>query len=620
MENDGSNTNDSNWNPHISSQMNHEYRWGAYYPYIVNNRYTPFHYAPIYYPQRDTYVKETTHATDMANINGVLTQMGTDIGKMKHILELSRNDILIANSYIDKTTNEYKKLGKKCADMEYMMGKHIDKTDFLVSKMNKLQKKIEKIDRKEESLKKNIKMDKKTTNVKTSTEDIIRTDNLSKEIKSDECRKQKISNTASPHHSKESLTSKPILPLLSFFSFLSDIDKHAKVKKESDKKIVETDDNYDINDPIYADDNEMKFKIENIEDLIKLGEKLKKEREINKKSINKNTINEDTDEDSTKSDIVKLIIDDVKNDPSTEPAKMVIKPVNSSNKYDINVDHIIDLNAPLKKLQKMVGIQNVKTQLFNMILYFLQNFEDKRENMLHTTIEGPPGIGKSKLCDILAGVYAAMGVVKTNKVVRVRRPDLIAEYVGQTAHRTQRAIDDAEDGVLIIDEAYGLGESEGKDSYAKECIDIINQNLTEKKKSLVVIIAGYTDQLDRCFFSYNDGLKRRFPFRFVINKYTPVELKEIFYDKIRSIKWRLHKNLSSEYLVRFFGEKYTDFQHFGGDIETLLLNCKFVHSKRVFGKDVKYKKIITVDDFEKAFEEFKNNGRKKDENHAMMYI
>jgi hypothetical protein len=649
MENSDFNMNDSAWNPygnnHYAYNTQYYYRPDVYYPYVVNTRPLPYQYTSFYPPQvyGDIFVKETKHASDMANINGVLTQMGMDIGKMKQVIELSRNDILIANNFIDKTATEYKNLGKKYHDMECVMSEHIDKTETLVSKINKLQKKIEMLDKKHN--RKDLRVVSKpisTHNIPKHNKDTKTVgiqDNLSETSESETTVKQKRSkiypaSSSCRGQTKDGLIEKPITPLLSFFSLLSNIDKQKKDKKEN--IAIDIEENYDITDPVYVDDVEMELKIENIDDLIKLGEEFKRERdeiELNRSKSKKRITN------NTNPNIIKLIINDIEeqnlpkpeNDLSPVSEKVQTlkseyiddknnKYTKSGKKYNIDIEHVINLIVPLKRLQKMVGIQNVKSQLFNMVLYFLQNFEDDRDNMLHTTIEGPPGIGKSKLCDIMAGVYAALGIVKTNKVVRVRRPDLIAEYVGQTAHRTQRAIDDAEDGILIIDEAYGLGESDNKDSYAKECIDTINQNLTEKKKNLIVIIAGYTDQLDRCFFSYNEGLKRRFPFRFTINKYTSAELRDIFYDKIRSIKWRLDKKLSSEYLVEFFDKNNLDFPHFGGDIETLLLNCKFTHSKRVLGKDHKQKKILTIDDFEKAFKEFKNSRRKEDTSYKSMFI
>ena len=82
-------------------------------------------------------------------------------------------------------------------------------------------------------------------------------------------------------------------------------------------------------------------------------------------------------------------------------------------------------------------------------------------------------------------------------------------------------------GVLFIDEAYALGNPEKRDSFAKECLDTLCESLTEHKDDLMVIIAGYEEQLDECFFAFNQGLNSRFTWRFHTDKYSPYELKEI---------------------------------------------------------------------------------------------
>jgi SpoVK/Ycf46/Vps4 family AAA+-type ATPase len=137
-------------------------------------------------------------------------------------------------------------------------------------------------------------------------------------------------------------------------------------------------------------------------------------------------------------------------------------------------------------------------------------------------------------------------------------------------------------------------------------------NLTEKKKNLIVIIAGYTDQLEESFFSVNEGLKRRFPFRFTIEGYDEKELTQIFYNQIKKLQWNLDEELSKEYLEQFFKTNKKDINNFGGDIETIIMNCKMTHAKRVIGKPV-LKKIINIADFTKAFDNFKTNKNKQKE-------
>ena len=289
--------------------------------------------------------------------------------------------------------------------------------------------------------------------------------------------------------------------------------------------------------------------------------------------------------------------------------------------YGINIETLSKLSKPLEKLNKMIGLDKIKTQILEMILYYIQEFEKGTSNMLHTIIEGPPGVGKTELGKIFAEIYSSLGIIPSAKFKLVKRTDLIGEYVGHTAHKTQNAIDEAEGGVLFIDEAYSLGgSSEKSDSFSKECLDVLNQNLSENKKKLIVIIAGYKDQLESSFFSYNPGLKRRFPFRYSIEGYSPEELKDIYLKKLKDIKWKLDKSITDKLIIDFFTKNKDEFKCFGGDIENLLLNSKFVHSKRVFNAHPHNRKTLNKDDFETAFERFKSNKKKKTEDDFPHYL
>jgi hypothetical protein len=282
--------------------------------------------------------------------------------------------------------------------------------------------------------------------------------------------------------------------------------------------------------------------------------------------------------------------------------------------YGINIDTLIKLSNPLTKLNHMIGLDKIKTQILEMIMYYIQEFEKGTSNMLHTIIEGPPGVGKTELGKIFAEIYSALGIIPSNKFKLVKRTDLIGEYVGHTAHKTQAAIDEAEGGVLFIDEAYSLGgSSEKSDSFSKECLDVLNQNLSENKKKLIVIIAGYKEQLESSFFSYNPGLKRRFPFKYTIDGYSPNEMKDIYLKKLNDIKWKINEKVNDKFLLEFFKTNKDDFPNYGGDIENFILNSKFAHSKRVFNMHPSNRKILDKDDFEKAFDRFKSNKKKKDD-------
>jgi SpoVK/Ycf46/Vps4 family AAA+-type ATPase len=120
--------------------------------------------------------------------------------------------------------------------------------------------------------------------------------------------------------------------------------------------------------------------------------------------------------------------------------------------------------------------------------------------LLHTVIEGEPGTGKTELAEKIGKVYLKLGILKNDIFKKVKRSDLIAGYLGQTAIKTARLIEECKGGVLFIDEAYSLGNAEGKDgrdSFSKECIDVLNQSLTENKNNFVCIIAGYKEDLEK---------------------------------------------------------------------------------------------------------------------------
>jgi SpoVK/Ycf46/Vps4 family AAA+-type ATPase len=182
---------------------------------------------------------------------------------------------------------------------------------------------------------------------------------------------------------------------------------------------------------------------------------------------------------------------------------------------------------------------------------------------------------------------------------------MVAGYLGQTALKTQKLLDEVEGGVLFIDEAYSLGSEDGRDSFSKEVIDTLNQNLSEKKDSLLCIIAGYKDALDKCFFSQNEGLRRRFPFVYTIEKYTADELCQIFKKMVTDMNWN-----ASEVPVKFFEDNYKLFNNMGGDIETLFFMTKIEHGKRVLFKP-EDKKKINIQDLESAFKIFKLNKESK---------
>lgn len=301
---------------------------------------------------------------------------------------------------------------------------------------------------------------------------------------------------------------------------------------------------------------------------------------------------------------------------------------NTENEYPIDLKRLNSIVEPLENLQKVIGMDNVKKSIINQVIFFLLNLEPNKD-MLHTIVQGPPGVGKTMLGEILGKIYYNMNIIKHSKKNKefkfkvVKRQDLIGQYLGQTAMKTQQVIDECIGGVMFIDEAYSLGNEEKKDIYSKEALDTLNQNLSEKAGEFVCIIAGYPDELDKCFFSVNEGLKRRFTFRYTIDKYNSKELSEILLKKIKDSGWFCdEESITLETLTKFINDKYSDYPNFGGDMETLLFHIKVAHAYRIFGKHPSYRKKITISDIKEGHKLFMlaRESDKKGTSHLTMFL
>lgn len=277
-----------------------------------------------------------------------------------------------------------------------------------------------------------------------------------------------------------------------------------------------------------------------------------------------------------------------------------------SIRHNSVLQRLYNIIPPLKKLNNMIGLDSVKKNLFKKIIYYVRN--PNNDDYLHTIITGPPGVGKTELSKIYAEIFVRLGILKNDKFIEIKRDDLVGKYLGQTAPKTRKLLEDAMGGVVFLDEAYSLGNEEKRDSFSKEAIDMINQYLSEKKNEFMMIVAGYDDELDKCFFSYNPGLKRRFSSYYKIDKYSFKELSNIFRGKINKSKYNL--KIKDETLNRFFKDNYDDFKYFGGDVEKIISEIKYTQSFRTFNENIDSDDII-YKDLEDAYSSFKSNRKEK---------
>lgn len=186
----------------------------------------------------------------------------------------------------------------------------------------------------------------------------------------------------------------------------------------------------------------------------------------------------------------------------------------------------------MKELNEMIGLSRVKEEVASLRNFVLVQEQRKQQGLksnnvsYHCVFSGNPGTGKTTVARIVAGIYKDLGILKKGHLVEVQRSDLVAEYVGQTATKTNAKIDEAIDGVLFIDEAYTLAEG-GQGDFGQEAINTLLKRMEDDRNRLVVILAGYSNEIQH-FIDSNPGLQSRFNRYIHFEDYSYEELLQIF--------------------------------------------------------------------------------------------
>ena len=194
-------------------------------------------------------------------------------------------------------------------------------------------------------------------------------------------------------------------------------------------------------------------------------------------------------------------------------------------------DDIVDKRNYMDELQALVGIKSAKDQVKKILAFakmrkaMEENGEQLEPITLNMEFVGNPGTAKTTVARIVAGLLKEIGIITTGKFIEVGRADLVAQYVGQTAPMVQNVFQRAKGGVLFIDEAYSLLE-EGRGGFGDEAINMIVQEMENKRKDTIVIFAGYPDEMEK-FFLRNPGLRSRVPFRVNFEDYNVEEMLDI---------------------------------------------------------------------------------------------
>ena len=185
------------------------------------------------------------------------------------------------------------------------------------------------------------------------------------------------------------------------------------------------------------------------------------------------------------------------------------------------------------KLDRLIGLDAIKDQI-ETLTNFLK-MERQREEAglpttkpsLHMAFVGNPGTGKTTVAGIIAEIYGALGILEKGHLVETDRSGLVAEYAGQTGPKTNAKIDEALDGVLFIDEAYTLIDSNGQDQYGREAVQTLLKRMEDQRDRLIVILAGYPHEMQKMIQS-NPGLSSRVGTTMHFDDYSPEALCRIF--------------------------------------------------------------------------------------------
>lgn len=201
-----------------------------------------------------------------------------------------------------------------------------------------------------------------------------------------------------------------------------------------------------------------------------------------------------------------------------------------------------DLEARLNAIIGMESVKEYIRSLYSMLRIELARkqlgIDVEQSHALHMIFTGNPGTGKTTMARIMGEILYELGILNTKNIIETDRAGLVAGYVGQTAIKTKTIISQALDGVLFIDEAYSLVSGKDSNDFGKEAIDTLVKDMDDNRDRLVVILAGYTNEMRR-FLDMNPGLKSRFPNVVEFPDYTPKELLDISEKMLGQKKYKL---------------------------------------------------------------------------------
>ena len=260
------------------------------------------------------------------------------------------------------------------------------------------------------------------------------------------------------------------------------------------------------------------------------------------------------------------------------------------------------IDEVFQELDELVGLKKVKQALRDLVS--LKELKNKasddlkiKDVNLHMVFLGNPGTGKTTVARMVAEILYNLKYIKQNKLIEVSSKDLVAEYVGQTAPKTNAVIQKALGGVLFIDEAYSLASGQGQgNGYNEEAIATLIQAMENHRDNLVVIFAGYTKEM-QSFLNTNSGIVSRIGYTLEFEDYTTEELIKIF-EQMTSKSGFIVEKAAIEKLEKIIDE-YKDTKNFGNArfVRNVYEKTIIKHASNIKNKKSKKAiKTITEDD------------------------
>ncbi len=295
-----------------------------------------------------------------------------------------------------------------------------------------------------------------------------------------------------------------------------------------------------------------------------------------------------------------------------EPSKEELSCIKYSDFNFDQQDVRTEITEALNELSQMVGLKRVKEEV-NTLLSLAQNRKQREENgyaaeaiNMHMAFLGNPGNGKTTVARIMAKLLYNMGFIGEDKIVEVSSPDLIAGYTGQTAMKTRDVIINAMGGVLFIDEAYALNSTAG--GFGDEAIAVLLKYMEDYHENLVVIVAGYEDEMEK-FLNSNSGLRSRFPNVIHFEDYTADELLQIF-ELLCHKKQYAMTSEAKQLLHSFIKSHKSEFRGNGRDVRNLFEKVQKKQAFRLAKEEKCTAKMlmeIAKEDIQEAISDYEKN-------------